>query len=275
MIMRCSRRHGSVRRFSFAAPVLVCGALLQPSLLSAEQVPVRHMEGLMHGFLTLRTIDGKRLADGNMTQVTKGDRVTSHLTFRFKDGSIYDDTTEFSEHGVFRLLADHLVEQGPAFSQPMDTSLDATTGHITVRYSNKNGEEAVLDERQNLPPDLANGLLLTLVKDIQPSAPKTTVSLVVTTPKPRFVELQIVPQGEEAIKSGDISHQTVRYDVKVKIPGITGALTHLLGKQPPDIHIWVLTGIAPAFVKWEGPLYEGGPIWVVELAIPADFSVQN
>lgn len=260
----------------FAAQMLfVCGALLQLIPLNAEPVHVLHSEGLMHGFLTLRTLDGKRLADGDMTQVAKGDRVTSHLTFRFKDGSIYDDTTTFSECGVFRLLADRLVERGPSFKEPMDISLDASAGQITVHYTDKNGKEEILDERQQLPPDVANGLLLTLVKDIRPGAPKTTVSLVVTTPKPRLVKLEIVPQSKKAIKSGAVTHQTVRYDMKVRIPGIAGALARLLGKQPPDMHVWVLTGIAPAFVKWEGPLYEGGPIWRVELATPAEFSAAS
>jgi hypothetical protein len=272
MTMKRLQRDGSGKTFSLAASVLVYAALLQPIPLLGEQVAVRHPEGLMHGFLALRTLDGKRLADGDMTQVATGDRVTSHLTFRFKDGSIYDETTEFSEHGVFRLVADHLVERGPSFNQPMDTSLNASTGQITVRYRNKNGSEGVVNERQDLPSDIANGLLLTLVKDIQPSVSKTTVSVVVTTPTPRLVKLEIVPQGQETIKSGDIAHQAVRYDVKVKISGIAGLLSRLSGRQPPDIHVWVLTGIAPAFVKWEGPLYEGGPIWRVELALPAEFS---
>jgi hypothetical protein len=38
----------------------------------------------MHGFLALRTLEGTRLADGEMTQVAEGDRVTGHLIFRFK-----------------------------------------------------------------------------------------------------------------------------------------------------------------------------------------------
>ena len=39
-----------------------------------------------------------------------------------------------------------------------------------------------------------------------------------------------------------------------------------MGKQPPDTHVWVLGGEAPAFVKSEGPLYAGGPIWRIQLA---------
>ena len=37
------------------AVLLACALPLQPNGLTAEQVPVRHKEGLMHGFLALRT----------------------------------------------------------------------------------------------------------------------------------------------------------------------------------------------------------------------------
>jgi hypothetical protein len=35
-----------------------------------------------------------------------------------------------------------------------------------------------------------------------------------------------------------------------------------------NTHVWILGGEAPAFVKLEGPLYFGGPIWRIELASP-------
>jgi hypothetical protein len=251
--------------------LLICSTLLHSMPLRAEQVPVRYSEGLLHGFLALLTLDGKRLADGDLTQIARGDLVTSHLVFRFRDGSIYDETTRFSQKGVFRLLDDHLVEHGPSFTQPTDTLLDAYAGRIMVRYRDKNGKEEVISQRQDVPVDVANGLLFTILKDIQPTVPKTTVSYVVAAPAPRIVKLEIVPEGKEQIRSGNIVHQTVRYDVKVKIPGITGILAHLFGKLPPDTHIWILPGIAPVFVKFEGPLYQGGPIWRAQV-IPAQFA---
>jgi len=258
-------------RFRLLAVLLACAAPFQTIPLTAEQVPVRHTEGLMHGFLALRTLDGKRLADGEMTQIAEGDRVTSRLIFRFKDGSVYDDTTVFSQRGAFRLLSDHLVQRGPSFKQPMETSLDASSGQITVRYKDQDGQEKTVKEQRALPPDVANGLLFTLVKHIQPDVPQTTVSMVATTPKPRVVKLEILPEGEKAIASGNTQHKTVRYVVKVKIGGVAGLVAPLLGKQPPDTHVWVLTGNAPAFVKLEGPLYAGGPVWRIELATPAGF----
>jgi hypothetical protein len=253
------------------AVLLACAATFQTIPLTADQVPVRHMEGLMHGFLALRSLDGKRLADGEMAQIAEGDRVTSRLIFRFKDGSVYDDTTIFSQRGAFRLLTDHLVQRGPSFKQPMETSVEQSSGQVTVRYKDHDGKEKMLKERRDLPSDVANGLLFTLVKHIQPNVPQTTVSLVATTPKPRVVKLEILPEGEKVVASGNTKHQTVRYVVKGKIGGVAGLVAPLLGKQPPDTHVWVLTGDAPAFVKLEGPLYAGGPVWRIELATPAGF----
>jgi hypothetical protein len=264
--------------FRLLAALLAFATPFEPIPLTADQVPVRHMEGLMHGFLVLRTLEGTRLADGEMTQVAEGDRVTGHLIFRFKDGSVYDDTTIFTQRGAFRLLSDHLVQRGPSFKQDIETSVEASTGQITVRYKDKDdkdkdkdGKEKVLKEQQELPPDVANGLLFTLVKHIQPKVPQTTVSMVATTPKPRVVKLEIHPDGVKTIESGNTKHEAVRYVVKVKIGGVAGLVAPLLGRKPPDTHVWVLTGNAPAFVKLEGPLYDGGPIWRIELATPAGF----
>jgi hypothetical protein len=248
------------------AILLACAAMLQPNALFADMIPVRHTEGLIHGFLVVRTLEGKALADGQMTQDARGDRVTTHLIFRFKDGSIYEDTTVFSQRGTFRLLSDHLILRGPSFKRQMDTSIDASTGQVKVRYTQDKGKEKVIAQRMELPPDVANGLLFTLMKDIKPSVPRTTVSMVATTPKPRLVKLAILPQGEEPFTIGRFRHKAMHYVVKAEIGGVTGFLARLMGKQPADTHVWVLGGEAPAFVKAEGPFYVGGPIWRIQLA---------
>src|SRR5947209_7925756 len=124
-----------MRAAGLAAVVVASAILLQPNVLPADTVPVRHTEGLMHGFLILQTLDGRSIADGQMTQDARGDRVTDHLIFRFKDGSIYEDTTVFSQRRAFRLLSDHLIQRGPSFDRALDTLVDASTGQVTVRYT--------------------------------------------------------------------------------------------------------------------------------------------
>ena len=262
--LRKERQH-SDSRSSWIAILLACAAVLQPNALLADTIPVRHTEGLMHGFLVLRTLDGKALADGQMTQDARGDRVNTHLIFRFKDGSLYEDTAVYSQRGTFRLFSDHLIQKGPSFKQPVDTFIDASTGQVKVHYTEQ-GKEKIVAQRLELPPDVANGLLFTLVKDIKPSVPQTTVSLVAATPKPRLVKLAILPQGEEPFTIGSFHHKAMHYVVKVEIGGVTGFLARLMGKQPADTHVWVLGGEAPAFVKLEGPLYVGGPVWRIQLA---------
>ena len=61
--------------------------LLQGITSPAETVAVRYREGVSHGFLVLRTQEGKPIADGDSTQVAQGDRVTSRMRFRFKEST--------------------------------------------------------------------------------------------------------------------------------------------------------------------------------------------
>ena len=258
---------GPAIRIARIALLLAC--VFRPVGLSAESVAVRYNEGVAHGFLVLRTPGGKPVADGDSTQVVRDGLVTSKLSFKFTDGSVYEETTIFSQRGTFRLLKDHVVQKGPQFKPPMETSIDSTTGQVSVRYTDDHGKQKALTEKLALPPDVANGLLFTLMKDIEPGVPKTTVSYVAATPKPRLVHLEIIPQSQERFSIGSHSHKALRYLVKVKIGGLTGTLAHLMGKQPANMQVWVLAEGAPAFVRFDGPLYSNGPIWRMELAIPA------
>ena len=119
-----------------------------------------------------------------------------------------------------------------------------------------------------MPPDLANCLILTLLKNVRTGAPPKTVSLVAATPKPRLVKLAISAAGDEPFSTGGSARKATHYVLKVEIGGIAGVLAPLLGKQPPDSHVWILGGEAPAFVKSEQPLYLGGPLWRTELVSP-------
>jgi len=50
---------------------------------------------------------------------------------------------------------------------------------------------------------------------------------------------------------------------------VAGVVAPLVGKQPPDSHVWILGGDTPAFVRAEQPLSAGGPVWRIELTSPA------
>jgi len=258
----------SAVRFSLLGVVLVsCGAALSPNSLLAEPVPVRQKEGLIHGFLLLRALNGDILAIGDSTQVPHSDRLTSNLVFRFKDGSIFDETAVFTQHRAFRLLTYHLVQKGPAFKRPTDMTLNASTGEVTVHYTDDGNDKTITDHLK-VPADVANGLVTTLMHDIDPKSAKTMLSMVVSTPKPRLVKLAISPEGDDSFSVGGSELKATHFVIKIEIGGIGGLVAPILGKKPPDTRIWMIGGKAPAFLKSEGPLCDDCPVWRIELASP-------
>lgn len=220
----------------------------------------------MHGYLALRTLDGEMLADGDLLQNVRGDQVTSRLVFHFKDGSLHDETAVFGQRRTFRLLSYHLTQKGPAFPRPLEMSIDVRRGEATVRYED-DGEQKVETERDELPVDLANGFVPVLLKNAGPGAPPT-MSFLAATPKPRLVRLAATAKGEEPFVVAGSTRKAIHYVIKVEIGGIAGKFAGLLGKQPPDHHVWIQAGDAPGFLKSEGPLYAEGPMWRIELTSP-------
>lgn len=234
----------------------------------ADSLPVRSMEGTIHGFLELRSEDGQVVASGDSLQVVRGDRVTSRTLFRFKDGSIDDETTVFSQSHTFKLISDHHIQKGPSFPHPMDVLIDVNTGQVTVHSIGKDGKEEVNTGHLDLGPDLANGMVPVVVANMRPNAPTTTVSMVIATPKPRLVKLIISHVGEEKCSVAGSSRQAIHYNIKIDLGGIAGVVAPLIGKSPPDIQIWTIGGEATTFAREQGPLYPDGPMMTIQLASP-------
>ncbi len=56
--------------------------------------------------------------------------------------------------------------------------------------------------------------------------------------------------------------------LKVDIGGLAGLVAPLVGKQPPDSHVWMLEGEAPAVVRSQAPMFMAGPVWQTDLVSP-------
>jgi hypothetical protein len=249
------------------AAFLLCGGLLECPYAKGQPVAVRQTEGVVHGFLTVSSLDGEAIANGDLEQAAHGNRVTSRLIFHFKDGSVQEETTVFTQNGHFRLVSDHLVQKGPTFKRPMDLSVNGATGEATARFTDDHGAEKVETARLNLPPDVANGMVPVLLKNLA-TGQSLTASMVVAAPKPQLVKLDVSPIGEDPASIGGERRKATRYLVKIDIGGIRGVIAPLVGKQPPDIYLWILRGSAPVFLKSEGPSCEGCDIWRTQLIAP-------
>jgi len=237
--------------------------------VTAEPVAVRHLQGTMHGFLVLRSENGDVVASGDLIQFTHGGQVTTETVFHFKDGSVDDETTVFTQRRTFQLISDHHVQKGPAFPHPSDVMIDCRSGQITVRTADKDGKEEVKTDHLTMPADLANGIVPMIVENTPAGSGETTVSMLVMTPKPRIVKLVVSSRGEETFSVLGSSQKAIHYEIKIELGGVTGVVAPLVGKAPPNIEVWVVGGQAPTLIREQGSIYPEGPLMTIELASPA------
>jgi hypothetical protein len=258
-------RPRSFSLLAFLVTTLICA--VQPRL-HADPPVVRYFQGTYHGFLEMLSPDGQVVAYGDTTQVVHGDRITSHTLFTFKDGSTEDDTAIFTQHHTFQLISAHHIQKGPFFPHPMEVFVDARTGQFSTRATGKDGKEEYKTSHVQLPADLANGIVPLVVENMGPGESSKTVSMVVATPNPLVAKLVISKIGEDSYSLVGTARKAVHYEIKIVLGGVEGFVAPLVGKAPPNIEIWAVTGQAPTFVREQGPIYPDGPVMTIQLVSP-------
>jgi hypothetical protein len=253
---------------------LLCGAaglwIATASPLQAQDdahpVTVRYSEGTVHGFLELRTDQDTPLAHGDLLQVPGDSTLESRMVFHFPDKSLFEETTVFTQHHVFRMESYHLVQRGPAFSADLDASLSRDGRYVVTSTSHKDGKVDRYDGQLDLPSDVSNGLPVVLARNLR-VGDTATVHLVAFTPKPRLIGLQIAFASTDTVMLGAHAEPTAEFVLKPKLGALTAFFAKLLGKLPPDSHIWIVMDQVPTFMRFEGPMYSG-PVWHLSMATP-------
>jgi hypothetical protein len=248
--------------------LLIATTLLTPNAcLRGQELKVKYRAGSEHGFLLLHDQTGAILAHGEITQVPHRDRIKLHLVFRFRDGSLDEETTVYSQRHTFHLISDRHIQTGKSFPNPCDMTIDMASQQVSILTLSK-GKPVMTTEHMDLPPDLANGIVFALIQNLQAKDPKVEVPYLAPGAKPRMVKFVITQAGEDQFKIGGHPYKAMKYDVKVNIGGLAGVVAPMIGKQPPDTHVWVTESSVPAIVRVEGALYNEGPVWNIQLASP-------
>ena len=231
----------------------------------AEQISVKHIQLPMHGFMVARSETGKIVARVEFAQDVQGDEVTMRLTHRFVDGSIDDETTTYRQQGTFRLVRNHHIQKGPFFAKPVDFAVEAATGTATSRTADKNGKMQDESEHIDLPNDLANGFVGTLLLNVPQNTTPFRVGMLVPVGGGRLIRLLISRDSDQRFDlAGQILKATV-FRIHPELGGIVGVIARLIGLQPKDVMVWVLEGDDPAVVRIVGQLGGYGPVVNSEL----------
>lgn len=257
------------RRFSSTVVRLVVAGLISIGSVAVAQhqpVPVHHTQGTSHAFLVLRSETGAVLGYGELFQIVHGDRVTSRLTLHFRDGSVDEDTTEFTQHQAFHLIRDHHTQRGPFFSKASDCLVEES-GEVTLRTRDKDGKETVETSHIDLPPDVANGFVGTVLLNVSTNSGPFKVSIVIPTGKGRLIQLSVDQAGEEPFSPVlGVRRKATVFRIHPELGGVAGVVAPVIGKQPKDVFVWVLEGEVPGLVREIGPLEQGGPVVSIEPA---------
>ena len=247
--------------------LLAAATVLAAATAYAEPIPVRFTEGLTRGYMLLRDMSGKVLANGDLVQVAKNDEIEKRMTFRFRDGSLYDERVTYTEKAVFRLKTYELTQRGPAFEEDLEISLTAATGAYTVKKKDhKDGDVDTDEGKLDLPDDVYNGLLMTIVKDLPKEGAK--VHFATFSPQARVIDLELLPSGEHKINVGDLTQTARHILIKPKLGFFLKVAAKITGRDPDDLHAWVATDDVPAFVGFEGAFNTPGPTWRIEVVSP-------
>jgi hypothetical protein len=195
----------------------------------------------------------------------QGDEVTMRLTYHFMDGSIDDETTTYSQQGIFRLVRNHHIQNGPFFATPVDLTVEAATGIATSRTTDKDGKIHVESTHIDLPDDLANGFVGTVLVNVPPNTAPFRMGILAPVFGGRLIRILISPEGEQPFQKAGQTLKATVFRIHPELGGILGMLATLFGLQPKDVMVWVLEGDRPAVMRVVGQMSGFGPVVSSEL----------
>ena len=232
----------------------------------ADPIPAKLKQGVGHIFLLILDENGKTLAAGESLQGVKGYTVTTRTTFRFRDGSLDDETTVFEQRVNLRLLTDDHLQRGPAFPHPMQILIEAVNGRVTIHdlESGKTDTQTL-----KIPFDLANGIITQVLQNIPQDTAETKVSYVLPTSKPRLAKIVISRAGEDSYTLGGERQTAKKLELKVELGGVVGLIAPIVGKEPKPTTVWMAGGRVPMFIRIQTQFYEGGPLWTIQQTAPS------
>lgn len=241
-----------------------CAVTLSTAALAAP-IPVKHIQLPRHEFMVARSETGEVLARVEFTETVEGDEVTMRLTYNFADGSIDDETTTYRQQGTFQLVRNHHIERGPFFAKPVDFTVEAATGTATSRTADKDGRIQVENEHIDLPNDLANGFVGTVLLNVSPHTSPFRVGILAPVFGGRLIRILISPEGEQPFQRGGQTLKATVFRIHPELGGFLGMIAALVGRQPKDVLVWILEGETPAVMRIVGQLGGFGPVLSSEL----------
>ena len=224
--------------------------LLSALLAVAPSVP----EGDAQAYTSLfdaRT--GAVIADGRYAQWVKDDVLHIDARYDFPDGRTVVEQAAIRLHPRLTQESwDWTEKKGDRLIREYQVDF-RTRKAIATRVDQQKRWKEDLDDIE--PGKTFAGIAFaTAIKALRSQlAPGQHVELraIAFTPRPRSAPIILTRDGVSPVQMAGREVKGDRYTIHVDIPGIVRLFI-----DPPDIHIWLVAGEPPAFLRFEGPLVE-------------------
>jgi hypothetical protein len=231
---------------------------------SAFAVKLTSFEGSLHGFPALREPNGKKLADGDFTQWTEGERLHVKLVYQFSGNRRIEETAEFTQRR--ELIQEKWSWQELKDGKPFRRfQVDFGSGRANAAKREDQEIRSWSDNVEVEPGRTFVGFGIVLaIKNLRErliSGEKIEVKTVGFTPKPRSVSVEISHTGLEQMRMSDRAPRGDHFVIRPKIPRIVKLFINV-----PDTSIWLVNPTPAGFLRMEGPLLEpSDPVIRVDL----------
>jgi hypothetical protein len=238
-------------------------ALLLAASLSAPGISTRWVEGALRGFPIVRSMDGRPVADGALTQFIEEGKLHAEGVYDFRDGRRVRETTVFEQHPQLRQLS-WSFEERRGDEVLRSFAVDLTTGHATARKRNGDGWDTWDDHLDDTAGAFVGVGFMYAVKNLTErldKGEKIELTAVVFTTKPRTVTVTVSRDQVGELTMGGRKLPAERYVIHPEVPWIARLFV-----KAPDQYLWFYRPAPPMFLRADIPLAEpSDPMIRIEL----------
>jgi len=135
----------------------------------------------------------------------------------------------------------------------------------TTRTTDKDGKIHAASTHIDLPDDLANGFVGTVLVNVAHDTKPFLVGILAPVGSGRLIRILVSPEGEQPFLADGKTLKATVFRIHPELGGILGVIAQLLGLLPKDVTVWVLEGVQPEVVRVVGQLGGFGPVVSSEL----------
>jgi len=246
--------------------LLACAIAAGPASAREPDDPIRlvYSEGDVAGITRILSPDGaKTIGTIEYRQHRRGDRLTAVRVAHFGDGSSDEDRAEARVGKTLEALRGRSIIRDLHGTPVVDITIDVASGRVTGFWGI--GEEReTYDERVELTAGTYWGPLVAIVVknfDRNASEGRLVFSMVVLTPKPRVLNMELVRGDATALKRSGGRVAVVPLAMR---PTINFIVDPILQWLAPESQFFVTPGTPPALARFAGPRNYAGQMIRIE-----------